>query len=39
MNDETHTIREGADWPVVVHPGPASIEELLRSIDPAPDDT
>lgn len=23
--------------PVVVHPGPASIEELMRYIDPAPD--
>ncbi|HKD09500.1 MAG TPA: hypothetical protein VKB79_26580 [Bryobacteraceae bacterium] len=32
------TIRSDADWPVVVHPGPASIEELLRSIDPAPDE-
>jgi hypothetical protein len=37
MSDETQTIRDGAEWPVVVHPGPASIEELFRNIDPAPD--
>jgi hypothetical protein len=38
VNDETQTIRDGSEWPVVVHPGPASIDELLRNIDPAPDD-
>ena len=38
VNDEAQTIRDRTDWPVVVHPGPRSIEDLLRNIDPAPDE-
>jgi hypothetical protein len=39
MNDDTNALREAGTWPVVIHPGPPlSIEELLRNIDPAPDD-
>jgi hypothetical protein len=37
-NDEHQALRESDDKPVVMHPGPPSIEELLRSVDPAPDD-
>jgi hypothetical protein len=33
MNDEIIVRR-----PFVIHPGPLSIEDLLRSTDPAPDD-
>lgn len=35
MNEEIQTIRER---PVVAHPGPVSIDDLLRNIDPAPDE-
>jgi hypothetical protein len=39
MNDDTQALREAGNRPVVVHPGPPlSIEDLLRNIDPAPDD-
>lgn len=38
MNDEAPVIQQGPNWPVVVHPGPSSIEDLLRNIDPAPDE-
>jgi hypothetical protein len=39
MNDDTKARREAGNKPVVVHPGPPlSIEDLLRNIDPAPDD-
>jgi hypothetical protein len=34
VNDEIQQIREK---PFVAHPGPVSIDELLRNIDPAPD--
>lgn len=35
MNEEIQTVGEK---PVVAHPGPVSIDDLLRNIDPAPDD-
>jgi hypothetical protein len=38
MNDEDQALREPSWKPIVVHPGPPSIEELLRHVDPAPDD-
>ena len=38
MNDEIDATQNAAHRPAVVHPGPPSIEDLLRSIDPAPDD-
>jgi hypothetical protein len=38
MNDENQALREPGCKPVVVHPGPLSIEDLLRYVDPAPDD-
>jgi hypothetical protein len=37
MNDENLKLGEVARKPVVVHPGPSSIDELLRHVDPAPD--
>ena len=38
MNDENQALRGTGCKPVVVHPGPLSIEDLLRYVDPAPDD-
>jgi hypothetical protein len=38
VNDENQTLDEFRGKPVVVHPGPLSIDDLLRYIDPAPDD-
>jgi hypothetical protein len=38
MNDEIEATQSAGHKPLVVHPGPPSIEDLLRSIDPAPDD-
>lgn len=38
MNDEKQTLGEPAHEPVVVHPGPISMEDLLRCVDPAPDE-
>jgi hypothetical protein len=38
MNDENQALREHRRKPVVVHPGPLAIEDLLRYVDPAPDD-
>jgi len=38
MNDKDQAPRELSRKPVVVHPGPPSIEDLLRHVDPAPDD-
>jgi len=39
MSDDTKALREDGNKPVVVHCGPPlSIEDLLRNIDPAPDD-
>jgi hypothetical protein len=37
MNTENQILPEPVRVPVVVHPGPASIDDLLRYIDPAPD--
>ncbi|MGC9952426.1 MAG: hypothetical protein ABSF64_39315 [Bryobacteraceae bacterium] len=38
MSDENQTARKAGWQPAVVHPGPRSIEDLLRHVDPAPDD-
>jgi hypothetical protein len=38
MDQEIPAFREEVRKHVVVHPGPPSIEDLLRYIDPAPDD-
>ena len=38
MNDENQALHEAAHKPVVVHPGPLSIEDLLQYVDPAPDE-
>ena len=38
MNDENQAHREPGRGPLVVHPGPVSIDDILRYIDPAPDD-
>ena len=35
MNDKEQ-IPETASKPVVVHPGPRSIEDILKYVDPAP---
>jgi hypothetical protein len=37
MNDDNQALGEAAHKPVVVHPGPLSSEDLLRHVDPAPD--
>lgn len=37
MNTQNQILPEPIRTPVVVHPGPASIDDLLRCIDPAPD--
>jgi hypothetical protein len=38
MKDDNKAIGQTAHIPVIVHLGPPSIEELLRHVDPAPDD-
>ena len=38
MNDENQSLREPGCKPVVVHPGPPSIDDLLRYVNPAPDE-
>jgi hypothetical protein len=38
MNDENQALPEPGCKPVVVHPGPLSIEDLLQYVDPAPDE-
>ena len=38
MNCEHQTVGEFPRKPRVVHRGPASIEDLLRYVDPAPDE-
>jgi hypothetical protein len=38
MNDENQALRKTGYKPVIVHPGPLSIEDLLQHVDPAPDD-
>jgi hypothetical protein len=37
MSDENQALGEAAYKPVVVHPGPRSIDDLLRHVDPSPD--
>jgi hypothetical protein len=37
MNDENQAQPEPVSKPFVMHPGPLSIEDLLRHIHPAPD--
>jgi hypothetical protein len=38
MNDDNQALWEPHSKPVVVHPGPASIDDLLKHVDPAPDE-
>ena len=38
MNDEVQDLRNSGYRPVVVGPQPFSFEDLLRSVDPAPDE-
>jgi hypothetical protein len=38
MQDEDQILSERGGKPVVVHPGPLSIEDLLQHVDPAPDE-
>jgi hypothetical protein len=38
MNDEDQALGEATHKPVVIHPGPLSMEDILRYVDPAPDD-
>jgi len=38
MKDDELAIGEAPQKPVVVHPGPLSIEDLLRHVEPAPDE-
>jgi hypothetical protein len=38
MNDEVQALRDAGYKPLVVGPRPFSFEDLLRNVDPAPDD-
>jgi hypothetical protein len=38
MNNDNQAFGEAAHRLVVAHPGPVSIEDLLRHVDPAPDE-
>jgi len=38
MNDEPQELRSGGYKPVLVGPQPFSLEEILRNVDPAPDE-
>ena len=38
MNKQTQPVHDAGRKPVVVHPGPTSIEDLLRNVDPVPDE-
>jgi hypothetical protein len=38
MSNNNHAIREAGGKPIIEHPGPTSIDDLLRHVDPAPDD-
>jgi hypothetical protein len=38
MNDEVQDLRNAGYRPVVVGPQPFSLEDLLRNVDPAPDE-
>jgi len=37
MNAESQILPKPASVPMVVHPGPVVIEDILRYVDPAPD--
>lgn len=37
MRADKQILPEPARAPIVVHPGPASLDDLLRYVDPAPD--
>jgi hypothetical protein len=38
MSDQRQTVEDATPKPRVVHPGPRSIDDLLRYTDPAPDE-
>jgi hypothetical protein len=38
MNNDNQALGEVAHRLAVAHPGPVSIEDLLRHVDPAPDE-
>lgn len=38
MSDEPHELRKNGYQPVLVGPQPFSFDEILRSVDPAPDE-
>jgi len=38
MNDELEDLRNAGYKPVLIGPQPFSFEEILRSVDPAPDE-
>jgi hypothetical protein len=38
MNDELEALRKAGYKPVLVGPQPFSFEEILRNVDPAPDE-
>ena len=38
MNDELQDLRNAGYRPVLIGPRPFSFEEILRNVDPAPDD-
>ena len=38
MNDELQELRNSGYRPVLVGPKPFSFDEILRNVDPAPDD-
>jgi hypothetical protein len=38
MNNDNQAVGEAAHRLAVAHPGPVSIDDLLRHVDPAPDE-
>jgi hypothetical protein len=38
MNNDNQAVSDAVHRLAVVHPGPVSIEDLLRHVDPAPDE-
>ena len=38
MNDEPQELRNARQKPILVGPQPFSFEEILRNVDPAPDE-
>ena len=38
MNDESQDLRDTGSKPLVVGPQPFSLEDVLRNVDPAPDE-